>query len=92
MYTVMDVKRIKTNDEKVIIEVQLREETLTDDSLVYNVVTEFKTNFQEFANDITGHCVPIAFVDTSAADYNESYKLYKMICSGLSVLEGSDKQ
>ena len=88
----LDSEDIKISDEKVIITVSLIEDTLTDGSKVYNVATEFKTNFQEFANDISGHSSPIKLVDTSPCTEKEARITYRDVYSGLCSLKESEKQ
>jgi len=92
MYTTIETTEIKTHDGKVVIEIAIREEILTDSSKAYNVTTEFKTNFKEFKRTLSGHSTPIKLVDTSGADYDEAFKIYMIICRGLTVLEESEKQ
>ena len=64
------------------IAILLMEETLSDGSKVYDVVTKF------YGNDLVKPHLELS--DTSCTDYQEAYKTFNMFESALAVLKDSE--
>ena len=80
----------KTRDELTILtagsisfSVSVIEETLTDDSKVYNVETLIQNSLSD------GKIPPIRLEDNTAVDYSEAYKKYLSIIKGVASLKDS---
>ena len=66
----------------LIIVILLMEDTLSDDSKVYDIITKF------YGNTLVKP--KLELTDTSCTDYQEAYKTFNMFTSALAVLGDSE--
>jgi len=86
MFKIIKRKIIKTKDEKVHVAVTLKRETLTDNSILYNVHVEFRDNFSKTDNVVFRYCPKMRLEGFSCSSEKEATEKYLKTLEYLEIL------